>query len=102
MWTGTSILQDGWHISRVEGVDALLPIPPILRYQLEAISQMQVLSPLQEPLLNGLQESMRKRDNWYLVFSTIFVLLHNCDLELRQHKPCSRIRHSNVSLALNA
>jgi hypothetical protein len=63
MWTGERILQDDWHISRVEGADAPLPIPPILRYQLEAISQMQILNPLQKLLLNGLQESMSKRDN---------------------------------------
>jgi hypothetical protein len=47
-------------------------------------------------------ESYRKRGNWCKVFLTIFILLHNYDLQPRQHKPCSPIRHSKVSLALKA
>jgi hypothetical protein len=105
LWAVARSLQDDWWICSPQVVDQPPGhLPPILRYQLETILQLEIFEPLRQELLRDLQYAMnpRNRKNWSPVFLSTFILLHNCDLEMARYRGSCPIRHAQVRHVLNA
>ncbi|KAN0112346.1 hypothetical protein V8E51_005297 [Hyaloscypha variabilis] len=96
LWMVARSLQDDWRICSPQVVDHPTHLPPILRYQLETILQLQIFEPLRRKLVRDLQYVIMSTDmqNWSTVFLSTFILLHNCDLEMARYRGSCPIRHA--------
>jgi hypothetical protein len=94
IWTATQCLEDSWHLSRVQfseiwsDFNKLVPITPILSYQIETAIQLQLLEPVRIDALSNLQSIIfnRGREDWMPTFLTMFILLHTYDLLLEHYR----------------
>jgi hypothetical protein len=110
LWVAARGLEDSWHISGAQfsdgwtDFDTRVPLTPILRYQLETILQLQILKPLESKILNDLEKMLwgSRRETWVTTFLTTFILLHNCDLIVAQHRRLYPIRNAQVGISLKA
>jgi len=110
LWVGARGLEDSWHISRVQvsngwtDLGNRVPLTPILRYQVETVLQLQILKPLESKILRDLDKMWLelKGENWTITFLTTFILLHNCDLIMAQHRRPCQIRNAQVRISLKA
>jgi hypothetical protein len=75
LWIGARSLRDDWRIFGPQVLNTPFHLPPILRYQLETIIQLQILEPLRKQLLSELQKVILKDGNWSTLLLTMFILL---------------------------
>lgn len=80
--------------------NGIIPVTPIMDTQLDQIVIRDFLVPLRVFLLQELQEKIRgyKRENWFSIFLTIFILLSNTESILAHSRRFSRRYGMGVSL----
>ena len=57
-------------------------LPPVLNAQMEVIVTEKMLLPLKKAVLKGLETLLKenKRELWFTIYLSIFILLHSCAL----------------------
>lgn len=67
--------------------EGMVPMPPIMIGQFEAIIYSTILRPLNKTVLDQLQAFFLapKRKHWYTVYLALFVLLHSCSMLTRRN-----------------
>ncbi|KAH7202346.1 hypothetical protein DER44DRAFT_900869 [Fusarium oxysporum] len=63
-----------------------IPIPPIMDTQMDHLVIKNIMTPLRQRILAGLQAKIMetKRENWYEIYLTTFVLLSNMERQFAQ------------------
>lgn len=93
LWSASRMIEKTWRICGEDklGLEAstdpanpwngIIPVTPIMDTQLDQIVIKDFLVPLRASLLQELQEKISgyKRENWFSIFLTIFILLSNTE-----------------------
>lgn len=110
LWVACRFIESGWRCCGNEmlnsqdvkdpyrGDDWISP-PPYIDYQMSSIIMQLVLAPLRRATLNSLQKMIlaNKPSNWYIIFLTTFILLHNYELSIAFQRGFSARRQCSVS-----
>jgi hypothetical protein len=110
LWAVCRFIESGWRCCGNEtlnsqdikdpfrGDDWISP-PPYIDYQMSSIIMHRILAPLRRVTLNGLQNMIlaNKPSNWYIIFLTTFILLHNYELSIAFQRSFSTRRKAAVS-----
>ncbi|EMT73567.1 hypothetical protein FOC4_g10002053 [Fusarium odoratissimum] len=98
LWAGSRLTELPWMIcgehtlSQIPVQDlecprsGTIPIPPIMDTQMDHLVIKNIMTPLRQRILAGLQAKImeRKRENWYEIYLTTFVLLSNMERQFAQ------------------
>ena len=111
IWVSCRFLEGRWRCTGGDtlGAEALshryerepiIPIPPFINYQMAALFTERILQPLRFATLKRLQEVIlaNKTSNWFVVFLSVFILLHNYELQCRFHRGFARRRKFPASI----
>ena len=62
------------------------PVAPVIYAQEETVLLTRIQRPLQKQVLAELDSLMKanKRENWFTIYLTLFILLHSCSLTSRR------------------
>lgn len=111
LWSASRVIEKTWRICGRDklGLEAsmdpanpwngIIPVTPIMDTQLDQIVIQDVLVPLRSGLLQELQKKIdeRRRENWFEIFLTIFILLNNTEFILAHSRRFSRRYGMGVS-----
>jgi len=110
IWILTRLAYEGFGIIRGHeefGINVInnpkspyhgtVPIPPILDHQLDTVGINEMIR-LKDNVLKALKARIQKRreSQWYEVFLTIFVLLHNLEYIARKQYSYTKRHESTV------
>ena len=76
LWLACRLIETPWQCCTDD------QLPPFVDYQLTSIVISRILTPLETQVRQVLLASLRRRD-WYSVFLTSFILLHNYEEQMR-------------------
>ncbi len=110
IWVACRFLEGRWRctgddtlgaqsLSHRYDRDPIVQVPPFINYQMGAVFTERILQPLRNMALKQLQEAMlaNKTSNWFVIFLSVFILLHNYELQCRFHRAFARRRGFPVS-----
>ncbi|KAH7210892.1 uncharacterized protein BKA55DRAFT_599953 [Fusarium redolens] len=98
LWAGSRLTELPWMICGEHTLGQIpvqdlecprtgtIPIPPIMDTQMDHLVIKNIMTPLRQRILEGLQAKImeKKRENWYEIYLTTFVLLSNMERQFAQ------------------
>ncbi|CCT71845.1 uncharacterized protein FFUJ_09116 [Fusarium fujikuroi IMI 58289] len=98
LWAGSRLTELPWMICGEHTLGQIpvqdlecprsgtIPIPPIMDTQMDHLVIKNIMTPLRQRILAGLQTKImeKKRENWYEIYLTTFVLLSNMERQFAQ------------------
>ncbi|KAF5598018.1 hypothetical protein FPCIR_3350 [Fusarium pseudocircinatum] len=98
LWAGSRLTELPWMICGEHTLGQIpvqdlecprsgtIPIPPIMDTQMDHLVIKNIMTPLRQKILAGLQTKImeNKRENWYEIYLTTFVLLSNMERQFAQ------------------
>ncbi|KAF4436524.1 hypothetical protein FACUT_6382 [Fusarium acutatum] len=98
LWAGSRLTELPWMICGEHTLGQIpvqdlecprsgtIPIPPIMDTQMDHLVIKNIMTPLRQRILAGLQTKImeNKRENWYEIYLTTFVLLSNMERQFAQ------------------
>ncbi|PNP79450.1 hypothetical protein FNYG_07066 [Fusarium nygamai] len=98
LWAGSRLTELPWMICGEHTLGQIpvqdlecprsgtIPIPPIMDTQMDHLVIKNIMTPLRQRILAGLQTKImeNKRENWYEIYLTTFVLLSNMECQFAQ------------------
>lgn len=98
LWAGSRLTELPWMICGEHTLGQIpvqdlecprsgtIPIPPIMDTQMDHLVIKNIMTPLSQRILAGLQAKImeKKRENWYEIYLTTFVLLSNMERQFAQ------------------
>ncbi|KAL9565719.1 hypothetical protein ACKAV7_009901 [Fusarium commune] len=98
LWAGSRLTELPWMICGDNTLGQIpvqdlecprtgtIPIPPIMDTQMDHLVIKNIMTPLRQRILAGLQSKImeKKRENWYEIYLTTFVLLSNMERQFAQ------------------
>nr|RBQ88733.1 hypothetical protein FVER53263_06550 [Fusarium verticillioides] len=98
LWAGSRLTELPWMICGEHTLGQIpvqdlecprsgtIPIPPIMDTQMDHLVIKNIMTPLRQKILAGLQKKImeNKRENWYEIYLTTFVLLSNMERQFAQ------------------
>ena len=108
LWVVCRFIESRWRCCGNDTVNAesladpfydWISPPPYVDYQLASIIIHRILAPLRRSVLQDLQDLIaeNKSNNWYSIFLTSFVLLHNYELQMSFQRQFAMRRKAPVS-----
>lgn len=111
LWVACRFLEGRWRcsggdtlgaegLSHRYGRNPIVQVPPFINYQMAAVFTERILQPLRITVLKRLQDVIlaNKASNWFVISLSVFILLHNCELQCRFHRAFAKRRGFPVSI----
>jgi hypothetical protein len=105
LWVACRFLEGRWRcvgqhslgaerLSHCYDAEPIIQVPPFVNYQMAAIFTERILQPLRKTVLKQLQELMlaNMTKNWFTITLSVFILLHNYELQCQFHNAFARRR----------
>lgn len=104
LWSASRIIEKTWRICGEDKLglevsmdlanpwNGIIPVTPMMDTQLDQIVIQDVLMPLRSGLLQELQKKIhgRRREDWFEIFLTVFILLSNTEFILAHSRRFAR------------
>ncbi|KAI5455754.1 hypothetical protein BGZ63DRAFT_137383 [Mariannaea sp. PMI_226] len=109
LWVACRFLEGRWrcvgsntfgaeNLFHCYGTEQIVQVPPFINYQMAAIFTEKILQPLRIVVLKRLQNLImaNEKKNWFTITLSVFILLHNYELQCRFHRDFARRRGFSV------
>ena len=102
LWVACRFLEGRWRCSGWDSLgaetlshgygDPFVQVPPFINYQMAAVFTARILEPLRVTVLKQFQDAIlaNKTSNWFVIFLSLFILLHNYELQCQFHRAFAR------------
>ncbi|KAF4470693.1 Clavaminate synthase [Fusarium albosuccineum] len=109
LWVACRFLEGRWrcvgsntfgaeNLFHWYGMEQIVQVPPFVNYQMAAIFTEKILQPLRITVLKQLQDLIlaNQKKNWFTITLSVFILLHNYELQCQFHRAFARRRGFSV------
>ncbi|KAJ4311707.1 hypothetical protein N0V84_010304 [Fusarium piperis] len=109
LWVVCRFLEGRWRCVGVDTLGAeglshwydnepLVQVPPFVNYQMAALFTERILQPLRVTVLKQLQDLILANEtrNWFPITLSVFILLHNYEMQCRFHRAFAMRRGFSV------